>query len=1791
VLLCIRAPSAFAGTAEELTLLPTLDSLNRAESPLANSGKWSVLSWASGTGQDTSPGWGPSSAFPAVNGAYWKPNSFSDKWGDAASITMQTSPGNSERYVALWLDMTSPGSVKTGYQLSWTENASLTNYTVKLSKWSSGTQTVLASNAAVAIPTGTAMAISDTGGIVTAWQKASGGSFASLLSANDTTFGSGYAGIEGSGNISRSNGFKAGPLMGATVNGATVLDNLERSEVPLATGKWSKSSWASVIGGTWMGSYRGYGSSGGLAGAWWNPSAFSDSGGSDYVAATVGTGAAASGEYLGMWLDAPSPGSARSGYEARFTGVNGSSSNYKVELSKWVSGTRTVLATKEGFALAVGTTTALTEAGGNLVLWTGTSTMSSVLTASDTTYTSGYTGLEVNGGAGTMYNFRAGSVGVSAPATATTEPATAVKATEATLNAAVNPNGSETTYQFEYGTTTSYGSKVPVTGKSAGAGNSAVAVSETPTGLTKGTTYHFRVVATNGAGAVQGADRTFTTTVPPVVTGEAPSEVKASTATLNAGVNPGGAATTYQFEYGTTTSYGSKVPATAKSAGSGTSAVEVHEPVSGLGFGTTYHFRISATNEAGTSVGEDQVLTTTMAPTAITEAATKLSATEATLNAALNPGGAATTYQFEYGTTTSYGSKAPATAKSAGGGEENIEVSEKITGLASGTTYHYRIVATSEAGTRQGEDKTFQFVAPTAPTTTTEASTAVSANEATLNGAIDPNRGETTYQFEYGTTTSYGTKVSVPGEDLRWEPGAVEVNEEISGLNPSTTYHYRLVATNSAGSTPGADKTFTTAASASGSGGGADPFYGFQFGGTEAHPYMRTPADLEAVRKSGAKYWRIGFDCYDQNWERWNTQVGLAVKRGINIIATIGGRCGKASGALPPATEWGVGSEWDSFIHELIKHYGYWGSSGTPIKVWEFWNEPNRGIAGENGTANGEYYGEMFKWVANELRNAQNEQAIDHGQSKASITVLFGGLLTLAPGSTEVKEEHTYYNKSAREFLTEASKVENLGQVFNGVSSHPYAFRKHGSSEGAEPISGRVEDNISAVRNAITAAFNANKTLWITEIGWPVNPPAPVDETHERVSEELQAALLNHVFDWVEQFKDAKNIKSLLYYNYRDANFHDGWEGYSGLRTEDGPGFHRTFRPAWYAFEEHTGADRWPRKPKIQPNGVKKYAKKAEVKTIFNPYGSPSSDLVKWGKTTSYGNSTGWMGAGFEEGDVDRNVTLTGLEPNQTYHYRVAAINDNAELEESGDLEFTTEPSTKTVLNESVETLNGNPGYVSVKGEVWASEELVDGRYINLNFWKYEGGNWVFKEPSRHPVVHNGIWEEKYWGVGTGLWRVKAVFPPQGNLGESESGFHEFEIKDGYQIVNKALGDKCLDVANQSPDNAVQVWLWECHSSITNGQTFTLVPVETNSYSDHFQIIARNSDKCVDVRNDNQVAGEQLQQWACANPIPSVQVWKRFGGGNGWNFEIQHSHMCMDDWESGFGNGTKVDQWPCNGTGAQGYTLKSVSAPPVTTHVLLNQPEVLHGEPGLVTFGGQLDLSGYPTEWATVNVNLDKKINGSWVFMNEESLQLHANSSGHFETDYYGVGVGEWRARAVFPGNPTLGESASAENGNDAQYRHFTVHKGYHLVNQTSGKCLSVSEGSGGNGAKVIQWDCSGNPQPGDGQLITWYPAVNHWPYFQIRFNEMGGNNAGKCLDVTGVSYAEGTQLQQWECLGESQDNQLWKGEGGEFIHFSVKHSGQCIDDWTSGLGNGNKIDQWPCNGTGAQGWRFLPVG
>jgi hypothetical protein len=197
------------------------------------------------------------------------------------------------------------------------------------------------------------------------------------------------------------------------------------------------------------------------------------------------------------------------------------------------------------------------------------------------------------------------------------------------------------------------------------------------------------------------------------------------------------------------------------------------------------------------------------APTVVTGTASSLTQTSATLSATVNPnGGTVSDCHFVYGTSQSYGSSAPCSSLP-GSGSGLVEVSTPATGLAADTVYHFKIVTTSPGGTGEGLDQTFTTL-PTRPTIVTEAASALAQTTATLNATINPDGGDVSdCKFEYGTTIAYGKTVSCSSL-----PGAgsisIAVSAQLVGLAANTTYHFRIVATNTGGTSEGTDQTFTT---------------------------------------------------------------------------------------------------------------------------------------------------------------------------------------------------------------------------------------------------------------------------------------------------------------------------------------------------------------------------------------------------------------------------------------------------------------------------------------------------------------------------------------------------------------------------------------------------------------------------------------------------------------------------------------------------------------------------------------------------------------------------------------------------------------------------------------------------------------------------------------------------------------------------------------------------------------------------------------------------------------------
>jgi len=289
--------------------------------------------------------------------------------------------------------------------------------------------------------------------------------------------------------------------------------------------------------------------------------------------------------------------------------------------------------------------------------------------------------------------------------------------------------------------------------------------------------------------------------LPPSASTASPTSIGQTSATLSGMVNPNGAATLYQFEYGTTQDYGYFTP--VLSAGSGKKGMQVSATLNGISPSQTqYNYRLLATSNNGGVSGWNVAFP--KIPTVTATKATNIKPTTVTLNGTINTNGGNTLYLFEWGLDTSYASGV--VGGTLLGSSKTVTVSENITGLSTDTTYHYRLIGNNSGGYTNSSDMTFTTTG--IPTVTYLEVTPITATSATVIGTVNPNGVATNAVIKYGPTTSYGNTES--WSNLGSQTGAEFIEVNLSGLIPNQTYHYCIMATNSNGSSPCADMTFTT---------------------------------------------------------------------------------------------------------------------------------------------------------------------------------------------------------------------------------------------------------------------------------------------------------------------------------------------------------------------------------------------------------------------------------------------------------------------------------------------------------------------------------------------------------------------------------------------------------------------------------------------------------------------------------------------------------------------------------------------------------------------------------------------------------------------------------------------------------------------------------------------------------------------------------------------------------------------------------------------------------------------
>jgi len=193
-------------------------------------------------------------------------------------------------------------------------------------------------------------------------------------------------------------------------------------------------------------------------------------------------------------------------------------------------------------------------------------------------------------------------------------------------------------------------------------------------------------------------------------------------------------------------------------------------------------------------------------PSIETQLLTNTTKSTTQLNGRVNPNNQQTTYQFDYGKTLKYGKQTRSSTLDAG--KLTVDVKASLVNLEADTSYYYRLKASNASGTTFGRAKQFKTLAsnPVLPGVTTGEASGESA--IVLSATINPNGFDTSYYFEWGVNTSYGAKSSV--SEIGSGSDDVIVETELTDLQPSTTYFYRIVAENDAGEIAGQDASFTT---------------------------------------------------------------------------------------------------------------------------------------------------------------------------------------------------------------------------------------------------------------------------------------------------------------------------------------------------------------------------------------------------------------------------------------------------------------------------------------------------------------------------------------------------------------------------------------------------------------------------------------------------------------------------------------------------------------------------------------------------------------------------------------------------------------------------------------------------------------------------------------------------------------------------------------------------------------------------------------------------------------------
>lgn len=541
------------------------------------------------------------------------------------------------------------------------------------------------------------------------------------------------------------------------------------------------------------------------------------------------------------------------------------------------------------------------------------------------------------------------------------------------------------------------------------------------------------------------------------------------------------------------------------------------------------------------------------------------------------------------------------------------------------------------------------------------------------------------------------------------------------------------------------------------------------------------------------------------DWSTLDGQILDAAQHGIKVHANLGplrNPCGSSYPSLLGTQEY---EEWKKpeaggFVYELVQRYGpggaFWAAhpayADRAITTWEIANEPNYAPFAFGNQPDPDGYAKFLIDTAIPIKVAE-----------PNATVLIGGL---TPAWKEAIPPTTFlaemYAGAGGGYTS-----EELDWAYGGVAFHPYSLTNHHAypSEGnygehAYEVLGQVE----ALRDYLDENGDANKTLWITELGWPVAEPGDFSFEYSETSTQ-QARDLWESFRLLEQEADKLKLKYVGWYLFEDRLCPEagcGWDDRAGLREYSS----HKIRYSWCAYTHLTGTYDCPFVPKegfetkttiSEPAVENGTPGNVDFTGTVNVTNIPGEAVTNLKVNVNFSKKEGgsWVYKNTAQVDVVNGSYAVNNWTVGVGEWRAKAVffqQGNFKESEANWHPFTISPAwclTESFLTPST-PVQGQPGYISGSGHVNTKNPecgVVNGQYVNINFAKWNGSSWAYVNTTQ-PTVYNGAYGFSNWGVGVGSWRVKVVFPAQSWLAGSESGWHYFNIAANGWHSNEDLG-------------------------------------------------------------------------------------------------------------------------------------------------------------------------------------------------------------------------------------------------------------------------------------------------------------------------------------------------------------------------------------------------------------------